>query len=111
MQAELLRRYAAPVPRYTSYPTAPHFSNLVDQSRYSAWLKALEDGTPLSLYVHIPFCNELCWYCGCSTKITRQKSPITRYLKALTREIDTVADQIKTRHRVTHIHWGGGSRD
>lgn len=109
MQAELLRRYAAPVPRYTSYPTAPHFSNLVDQSRYSAWLKALEDGTPLSLYVHIPFCNELCWYCGCSTKITRQKSPITRYLKALTREIDTVADQIKTRHRVTHIHWGGGS--
>lgn len=109
MRPELLRRYAAPVPRYTSYPTAPHFSSAVDQSRYGSWLDTLEDGTPLSLYVHIPFCNELCWYCGCSTKITRKKSPITRYLKALSREIDTVAGRIKTRHRVLHIHWGGGS--
>ncbi len=109
MRPELLRRYAAPVPRYTSYPTAPHFSKEVDQSTYGAWLAALEDDTPLSLYVHIPFCNELCWYCGCSTKITRQKAPITRYLSALSREIDTVAGRIKTHHRVSHIHWGGGS--
>lgn len=109
MRPELLRRYAAPVPRYTSYPTAPHFSSAVDQARYGAWLAALEDDTPLSLYVHIPFCNELCWYCGCSTKITRQKSPIARYLNALLREIDTVARTIKSRHRVSHIHWGGGS--
>lgn len=109
MRPELLRRYAAPVPRYTSYPTAPHFSSAVDQSMYGAWLDSLEDGVPLSLYVHIPFCNELCWYCGCSTKITRQQAPIARYLKALQREIDTVSGRIKTRHRVTHIHWGGGS--
>lgn len=109
MRPELLKRYAAPVPRYTSYPTAPHFSPSVDASRYGAWLAALEDDTPISLYVHIPFCNELCWYCGCSTKITRQKAPIARYLKALSREIDMVAGYIKTRHGISHIHWGGGS--
>ncbi len=109
MRPELLRRYAAPVPRYTSYPTAPHFTSAVDPSRYGAWLAALEDDTPLSLYVHIPFCNELCWYCGCTTKITQQKAPIARYLESLSREIDAVAGRIKTRHRVSHIHWGGGS--
>lgn len=109
MQADLLRRYGAPVPRYTSYPTAPHFSDAVGQPLYSAWLEKLENDTPLSLYIHIPFCNELCWYCGCSTKITRQKSPIARYLKALAREIDTVAGLIKSRHSISHIHWGGGS--
>ncbi len=109
MRPELLRRYAAPVPRYTSYPTAPHFSSDVCHVAYGAWLDALQDGLPLSLYVHIPFCNELCWYCGCSTKITRQHAPIARYLRALEKEIETVAGRIKTRHRVTHIHWGGGS--
>lgn len=109
MRPEMLRRYAAPVPRYTSYPTAPHFTAGVDAAAYGAWLDALEDGQPLSLYVHIPFCNEMCWYCGCATKVTRQHAPIARYLEALSREIDTVAGRIKTRHRVTHIHWGGGS--
>lgn len=109
MQPELLRRYAAPVPRYTSYPTAPHFSPSVDGETYGSWLGSLEDGLPLSLYVHIPFCNEMCWYCGCNTKITRQNAPIARYLAALYREIDTVAARIKTRHQATHIHWGGGS--
>jgi oxygen-independent coproporphyrinogen-3 oxidase len=109
MRPELLRRYAAPVPRYTSYPTAPHFSPNVDQTTYSGWLESLEDGLPLSLYVHIPFCNEMCWYCGCSTKVTRQYSPIARYLKALSREIETVSGHMKSRHRVSHIHWGGGS--
>ncbi|MCB1514265.1 MAG: oxygen-independent coproporphyrinogen III oxidase [Hyphomicrobiaceae bacterium] len=109
MQSDLLRRYAAPVPRYTSYPTAPHFSPAVDAATYGRWLDEMENDLPLSLYVHIPFCNELCWYCGCSTKITRQREPIARYLSALSREIDTVADRIKIRHAVTHIHWGGGS--
>lgn len=109
MQSDLLRRYAAPVPRYTSYPTAPHFSPSVDAATYGRWLDEMENDLPLSLYVHIPFCNELCWYCGCSTKITRQREPIARYLSALSREIDTVADRIKIRHAVTHIHWGGGS--
>lgn len=109
MQPDLLKRYAAPVPRYTSYPTAPHFSPAVDADTYGRWLDEMEDGLPLSLYVHIPFCNELCWYCGCATKITRQREPIARYLQALSREIDMVADRAKSRHRVTHIHWGGGS--
>lgn len=109
MRPELLRRYAAPVPRYTSYPTAPHFSPNVDQTTYRGWLESLEDGLPLSLYVHIPFCNEMCWYCGCSTKVTRQYSPIARYLEALSREIETVSGHMKSRHHVSHIHWGGGS--
>ena len=109
MRPELLKRYAAPVPRYTSYPTAPHFSAAVDAETYGGWLDDMEAGLPLSLYVHIPFCSEMCWYCGCTTKVTRQHTPVARYLAALFREIDTVADRIAHRHRVSHIHWGGGS--
>ncbi|MCB1506749.1 MAG: oxygen-independent coproporphyrinogen III oxidase [Hyphomicrobiaceae bacterium] len=109
MRPELLKRYAAPVPRYTSYPTAPHFSNAIDGETYGAWLGALDAGLPLSLYVHIPFCNEMCWYCGCSTKVTRQHAPIARYLEGLMKEIDTVSNRIGSQHDVTHIHWGGGS--
>lgn len=109
MRPELLKRYAAPVPRYTSYPTAPNFSPAVDAATYSGWLDTLDAGLPLSLYVHIPFCNEMCWYCGCNTKVTRQHAPIARYLDALEKEIETVAGRVKSGHRVTHIHWGGGS--
>ncbi|MCB1528664.1 MAG: oxygen-independent coproporphyrinogen III oxidase [Hyphomicrobiaceae bacterium] len=109
MRPELLKRFAAPVPRYTSYPTAPHFSAAVDAKTYGTWLDELPSGLPISLYVHIPFCSELCWYCGCSTKITRKDAPVERYLAALIREIDSVADRITSTCRVTHMHWGGGS--
>lgn len=109
MRPELLKKYAAPVPRYTSYPTAPHFSGAVGPATYGEWLAALADGQRLSLYVHIPFCDQLCWYCGCTTKITQRYEPIARYLEALLAEIDTVGAKLRGRHAVEHIHWGGGS--
>ncbi|MFV0366887.1 MAG: oxygen-independent coproporphyrinogen III oxidase [Hyphomicrobiaceae bacterium] len=109
MRPEQLKRFSTPVPRYTSYPTAPHFSAAVDATTYEAWLEDLPPGLPLSLYAHIPFCREMCWYCACSMKVTRRNEPVARYLTALLREIDTVATRIAHRHQVTHIHWGGGS--
>lgn len=109
MRHDIITKYAAPVPRYTSYPTAPHFTPRIGESQYRTWLAELPSETPLSLYVHIPYCKSLCWYCGCNTKATRQYNPITTYVGALKREIETVAALMPQRHRVAHLHWGGGS--
>ena len=106
---DLIQRYSGPVPRYTSYPTAPHFSPAIANSQYSEWLKALPDGANLSLYVHIPFCNTMCWYCGCNTKGIRRYDPVVPYVDALLHEIETVSRLAARGKRVTHIHWGGGS--
>jgi oxygen-independent coproporphyrinogen-3 oxidase len=105
----ILRHTARPVPRYTSYPTAPHFHPGVDAATYRTWLQTLPEGASLSLYLHVPFCDTLCWFCGCHTKITRQYTPISVYLDALKREIDAVARLVPASARVTHLHWGGGS--
>jgi oxygen-independent coproporphyrinogen-3 oxidase len=108
-EALVLRR-AAPLPRYTSYPTANHFAP-VAPADYREWLGSLEDDAALSLYMHVPFCNDLCWYCACSTKATHRYKPVARYLDTLEAEIATVAGLLPRRHRVTHLHWGGGSPD
>lgn len=100
--------HSTPVPRYTSYPTAPHFSPKIDHRRYASWLSALPVGSDLSLYVHIPFCHQLCLYCGCNTKATQQYAPVASYLRSLKTEIDRVAERLPD-HRVVQIHWGGGS--
>jgi oxygen-independent coproporphyrinogen-3 oxidase len=100
--------HSTPVPRYTSYPTAPHFSPKIDHRRYASWLSALPAGSDLSLYIHIPFCHQLCLYCGCNTKATQQYAPVASYLRSLEQEIDGVAERLPD-HRVVQIHWGGGS--
>lgn len=105
----ILRNAERPVPRYTSYPTAPHFHAGIGPDTYQGWLRTLPDEASLSLYLHVPFCDTLCWFCGCHTKITRQYAPITEYLRALEREIDAVAALVPPSSRVTHLHWGGGS--
>jgi len=105
----LLRKYDQRVPRYTSYPTAPHFSARVGAGEYRRWLSALAPTAPLSLYVHIPFCDSLCWFCGCHTKIVRRHRPIADYLEVLRREIDLVADTLGARRPACHLHFGGGS--
>jgi len=109
MSPEVVKRYSSPVPRYTSYPTAPHFSDAIGPDRYAAWLEALPQHARLSLYLHIPFCGTLCWYCGCSTKAVRRYEPVAAYLNALTAEIASVSERVPAAHAATHIHWGGGS--
>jgi oxygen-independent coproporphyrinogen-3 oxidase len=104
-----IERLAAPVPRYTSYPTAPHFSPAVGAAQYRDWLEALPDHASLSLYAHLPFCDTLCWFCGCSTKITRQYAPVATYLEALLAEVALISCLVPASARATHLHWGGGS--
>jgi len=107
--SELLARYARPVPRYTSYPTAPHFRSEIGARSYRAWLEALGAKRPLSLYIHIPFCRSLCWFCGCTTRVANDQGPLERYLAFLLAEIEMVADAIGGRPAVTHLHLGGGT--
>ncbi|MCY7339030.1 MAG: oxygen-independent coproporphyrinogen III oxidase [Sphingomonas bacterium] len=110
MEAQILSRYAdRPLPRYTSYPTAPHFSAAVGRDTYRDWLLAVPADSSASLYLHIPFCRSMCWYCGCHTTITARDAPIAQYLAALHREIDLVTDALPGRMKAKHIHFGGGT--
>lgn len=109
MKADITEKYDLRVPRYTSYPTAPHFNDKVNGGMYREWLGALDRDTPLSLYFHIPFCDSMCWFCGCYTKIVKRYEPVKEYLDTLLREIDLVADALPGRFKAKHVHWGGGS--
>lgn len=97
------------LPRYTSYPTAPHFNAEVTGAVYAKWLRDIaEAGAPLSLYIHVPFCREICWYCGCNTKAARRREPVRDYVSALRAEI-ALASSILGAAPVGRIHWGGGT--
>ncbi|WP_068318069.1 oxygen-independent coproporphyrinogen III oxidase [Polycladidibacter hongkongensis] len=97
------------VPRYTSYPTAPHFSDAVNGEACANWLRTLPGDEAISLYLHVPFCREMCHYCGCNTKATRKLAPVAAYAQTLLKEIDLVGETLGKRLRVQHIHWGGGT--
>jgi oxygen-independent coproporphyrinogen-3 oxidase len=107
--ARLVARYDGRVPRYTSYPTAPNFTPSVGPSVYARWLEDLAGRTPLSLYLHVPFCDRLCLYCGCNTAVVRLESSHRAYAAQLMREIDHLATLIGRRAPVSHVHWGGGT--
>ena len=109
MTHNLLAKYAGNVPRYTSYPTAPHFTPSVGPDTYARWLGALGAGDRLSLYIHIPYCDRLCWFCACHTKQTLKYAPVSAYLAALAAEIATVGALVGRGARVSAIHLGGGS--
>ncbi|HWP25438.1 MAG TPA: oxygen-independent coproporphyrinogen III oxidase [Xanthobacteraceae bacterium] len=96
------------VPRYTSYPTAPHFVPTINADTYASWLAHLPAAATLSVYVHVPFCERLCLYCGCHTKATRRQAPVEAYAARLSEEIDLVATHTGCR-RVVQLHWGGGT--
>lgn len=98
-----------PVPRYTSYPTAADFVDEVGAAEYAKALDDMASATPLSLYVHIPYCDQICWYCGCNTGAANRKHRLTDYLTALRAEIAIVAKRLGGRGRVQHIAFGGGS--
>jgi len=95
-------------PRYTSYPTAPHFSKSIGAAEMRDWLAKLDPEASLSLYLHVPFCAAICAYCGCHTKAVRQEAPLNSYAQTLMREIALTAKATRAR-RVTSIHWGGGT--
>lgn len=97
------------VPRYTSYPTAPHFSTHFPAANYREWLGRLDPGEPISLYLHVPFCKQMCWYCGCNMKLAARYSPVATYVQHLLREIDLIADALPSRMPVSHLHFGGGT--
>ncbi|HTW69972.1 MAG TPA: oxygen-independent coproporphyrinogen III oxidase [Acetobacteraceae bacterium] len=107
--ADLLAKYDRRVPRYTSYPTAPHFSPAITGAHYAGWLAALPDETPLSLYLHVPFCAALCLFCACHTTVVHRPEPLIAYGTTLQTEIANVADAIRRPLPVRHIHWGGGT--
>lgn len=110
MSIDRLSRYRDErLPRYTSYPTAPQFSEAVAAAAYGEWLESMPAETTASLYLHVPFCRSMCWYCGCHTTITRRDAPIVDYLGVLHREIELVAGRLGRRLPVGHVHFGGGT--
>lgn len=109
MRPELLKYASDAVPRYTSYPTALQFNGGVDEGVYRDWLARLSPDDRLSLYLHIPFCRQLCWYCGCHTTVAHRYPPIQGYLKALSTEIDLVGQACGNHGPAVHVHFGGGT--
>jgi oxygen-independent coproporphyrinogen-3 oxidase len=106
----VLARYSSlPVPRYTSYPTAAEFSPSVGEAEAGRWLGRLGVEKPISVYLHVPYCRQLCYYCGCHAKLVRRDEVIETYIHALSCEIETTATAIGKRLAIGRIHWGGGT--
>ncbi len=106
----LIGRYDRPGPRYTSYPTAVEFTAAFDEAAYRAQLaEAARTSTPISLYLHLPFCEERCSFCGCSVIITKKREVAAHYLTYLHRELAMLADALGERRQVVQYHWGGGT--
>ncbi|MGF1448536.1 MAG: oxygen-independent coproporphyrinogen III oxidase [Opitutales bacterium] len=104
---DLVRKYNRPGPRYTSYPPATKFREDVDREALRASLRMGEG--PLSLYVHLPFCESLCWFCGCNTIITRNRDQAGEYLALVEQEIERVAAENQPSRPVVQLHFGGGT--
>jgi oxygen-independent coproporphyrinogen-3 oxidase len=110
--AELIRRFDRPGPRYTSYPTADRFVDSFDDAAYRSWVTRRDVGgieRPLSLYVHLPFCRDVCYYCACNRIVTRDRVKAAVYLDYLAREIAMQAELFREGARVEQMHWGGGT--
>jgi len=105
----LIATHETRVPRYTSYPTAPYFLAAGHDGTYREWLSELDPAEPISLYLHVPFCAAMCWYCGCNTQVAKSYLPIGDYVRLLDREMAMVAQALPARMRVAHVHWGGGT--
>ncbi len=111
-QIDNLRRlglFDARVPRYTSYPTAPNFSASMGADFQAECLDSVDPAKPISVYVHIPFCERLCWFCACHTQGTRTLTPVEHYIEALETEIARTAAALPEGTRMGRLHWGGGT--
>lgn len=109
---DLVKKYDKAGPRYTSYPTAPHFhEGFTGEDYKNEILRTNEQENPpdLSLYFHIPYCDTLCYFCGCNMIVTRNRTRIAEYIDYLKKEIDLLKNYIDTDRKVTQVHWGGGT--
>ncbi|PZQ63914.1 MAG: oxygen-independent coproporphyrinogen III oxidase [Phenylobacterium zucineum] len=107
--ADLVARYDGRAPRYTSYPTAVQFTPQVDEAAYRGWLATLPADEAVSVYLHIPFCHRLCWYCGCNTRATTRHEPVSEYVGLLLDEARLLEQALPGRLKASAIHLGGGS--
>ena len=108
----LIRRFDLKGPRYTSYPTADRFIEAFNADAYAHWLANRNLGgmnRPLSLYVHLPFCQSICYYCGCNKVITKDHGRSAKYIRYVGREIEMQSRLLNGSHEVAQLHWGGGT--
>ncbi|MEL6642955.1 MAG: oxygen-independent coproporphyrinogen III oxidase [Pseudomonadota bacterium] len=108
-QLRRLGLFDARVPRYTSYPSANHFVADFSESTVTGWIRAIPQGSKISLYIHIPFCRRLCWFCACRTQGTSSAAPVRGYLDVVKQELDIVAAQLPDGVTLQRLHWGGGT--
>jgi oxygen-independent coproporphyrinogen-3 oxidase len=108
MPKNLLKYLDRRLPRYTSYPTAVQFTPAVDASTYERGLADVPADAPISLYLHVPFCTDVCLYCGCHTSVARRHAPVAVYAALLCDEIDLIGSRLAGQ-TVSHIHFGGGT--
>ncbi|MGD9864449.1 MAG: oxygen-independent coproporphyrinogen III oxidase [Pseudodonghicola sp.] len=108
-QLAKLGLFDAKVPRYTSYPTAPHFGTSVGSELFSDWIGAVPEGGSISLYVHVPFCRRLCWFCACRTQGTQSDSPVIAYVEVLKAELALLKARLPAGVTLSRLHWGGGT--
>ncbi|MGV8949528.1 MAG: oxygen-independent coproporphyrinogen III oxidase [Cypionkella sp.] len=101
--------FDARVPRYTSYPTAPQFAGGVGDADFTQWIEAVPEGAQISLYLHVPFCRRLCWFCACRTQGTISDDPVTAYAAMLHQEIALLARHLPKGVTLSRLHWGGGT--
>ncbi len=108
-QLSRLGLFDAKVPRYTSYPTSPHFKNDVKPKDFSDWIEAIPENSDISLYLHVPFCRRLCWFCACRTQGTASGEPVTAYVETLKDELSLLKRHLPRGVRLSRLHWGGGT--
>jgi len=108
-QLRRLGLFDAKVPRYTSYPPATKFSNDVSGPVFLDWLQAIPSGARISLYLHVPFCRRLCWFCACRTQGVQSEGPVQAYVESLKLELATLGRLMPEGVEVARLHWGGGT--
>ncbi len=101
--------FDARVPRYTSYPTAPHFGSDIGPSDFTTWIAAIPENSAVSLYIHVPFCRRLCWFCACRTQGTTSDEPVIAYVETLKAELELLRAHLPRGVRLSRLHWGGGT--
>ncbi|MEI2807495.1 MAG: oxygen-independent coproporphyrinogen III oxidase [Albidovulum sp.] len=108
-QLARLGLFDARVPRYTSYPTAPHFNQTVDAEIFRGWVRSIPENSRISLYMHVPFCRRLCWFCACRTQGTATDDPVRAYAEVLRAELAVLARDLPRGVTLSRLHWGGGT--